>query len=104
MGGNSRLNRGGFNISTTPFTIEIPAELLEILGSAEAARTKTRQALILQLLREGEISQGYAANLLEITRYDILELMAKYQIPSGPQTPEEIQEELEAARRLADAP
>lgn len=30
--------------------------------------------------------------------------MAKYQIPSGPQTPEEIQEEIEAARRLADAP
>jgi predicted HTH domain antitoxin len=91
-------------MSTQSLTIELPVEILELLGSAETAKARTRQALILQLLREGEISQGRAARLLGISRWDIIDLMAKYQIPSGPQTPQEIQEEIEAARRLADAP
>lgn len=91
-------------MSTQTLTIEIPDELLELLGSAEAARTKAREALILHLLREGEISQGRAARLLGITRWEIIDLMARYQILSGPQTPEEIQQEIEAAQRLADAP
>ncbi len=91
-------------MSTAPLTIELPAEVLELLGSTETARAKTRQAIILQLLREGEISQGRAARLLGITRYGILDLMAKNQIPSGPQTPEEIDREIQAALRLADEP
>lgn len=91
-------------MSTSSLTIELPAEVLELIGSAETAQAKTRQALILQLLREGEVSQAYAASLLGISRWDMIDLMAEYRIPSGPQTPEEIQAELEAARRLADAP
>lgn len=91
-------------MSTASLTIELPAEVLELLGSVESAKAKTRQALILQLLREGEISQGFAARLLGITRYDILDLMAQDQIPSGPQTPEEIDREIQAALRLADEP
>ena len=85
-------------------TLELPNEIFDLLGSAEAVRTKLLEALILQLLREGEISQGRAAMLLGITRYDMLELMAQHRIPSGPQTPEEITQELEAARRLAELP
>ena len=38
------------------------------------------------LLRDAHITQGEAAWLLGITRYDILDLMARYSIPSGPQT------------------
>lgn len=82
---------------TGSLIIELRAEVLALLGSAEAASAKARQALILQLLREGEKSQGRAARLLEISRWDIMDLMAKYRIPSGPQTPEEIQAEIEAA-------
>ena len=91
-------------MSTKSVTIELPDEILELLGSIETVEAKTRQAIILQLLREGEISQGKAARYLDITRYDILDLMAKYQIPSGPQTTEEIEREIQAALRLADEP
>jgi predicted HTH domain antitoxin len=57
--------------------------------------------LVLDLLREGQISQGKAAELLGINRYEMLDLMARHKIPSGPQTAEEAEREIEAAIRLA---
>ena len=53
---------------------------------------------MLDLLREARISQGYAARMLGITRWDILDLMALHAIPSGPETPEEMRRDVEAAR------
>lgn len=80
-------------------TVELPEDLVEELGSPEALATQARQALVLDLLRQGQISQGTAARLLGLTRYDILGLMARHQIPSGPLTAEEMHQDLENARR-----
>jgi len=80
-------------------TVELPDELVDLLGSLESLAIQTRQALVLDLLRQGRISQGKAATLLGITRWDILELMARHQIVSGPLTAEEVERDVEAARR-----
>jgi predicted HTH domain antitoxin len=53
---------------------------------------------VIDLLREGRISQGQAARLLGSTRWDILTLMARLGIPSGPETAEEMRQEIEGAR------
>jgi hypothetical protein len=82
-------------------TIEVPEYLIALLGSPEAAAAKTKEALILQLLREAEITQGQAANYLGITCWDILDLMAQHDILSGPVTAEEVREELATLQRLA---
>ena len=74
----------------TTLTVELPGELVAELGPPEELAARARQALVLDLLREGQISQGKAASLLGITRWDILDLMARYQIPSGPQTAAEV--------------
>ena len=79
-------------------SIELPDELVDLLGSPDALAAQSRQSLVLDLLRKGQISQGKAATLLGITRWDILELMARYQIMSGPLTAEEAQRDVEAAR------
>jgi predicted HTH domain antitoxin len=85
---------------TTTIAFELPTEFVKELGSADALTAKARQALVLQLLRDAEITQGQAAILLGITRYDILDLMAEHHILSGPLTAEEMRQDIENARRF----
>lgn len=87
----------------TTVTIELPDELVARLGSSDDLASQARRALILDLLRRGEISQGTTARLLGITRYDLLDLLAAYEIPSGPLTAEEMQQDIENARRYSEA-
>lgn len=86
-------------MATRTLKIEVPEELVAVLGSPEAATAKAKEALVLELLREAQISQGLAAQLLGLTRWDILDLMVAHQIPSGPESPEKLAEDLEAARQ-----
>jgi hypothetical protein len=87
-------------MATQMLTLEAPEELVALLGSPEAAAARAKQALVLDLLREARISQGRAAALLVLTRRDILDLMVQYEIPSGPETAEELREEVDNLRRL----
>ena len=81
-------------------TLELPDELIALLGSPEAAAAKAKEALVLELLREARIGQSLAAELPGLTRWDILDLMVLHQIPSGPETPEELRQEVEDLRRF----
>jgi len=85
-------------MATKTITLELSEELLKLLGSPDAIAERARKTLVLNLLREARISQDQAARLLGVSRYDILDLMARYYIPSGPQTAEEAEREVEAAR------
>ena len=89
-------------MATRTLAVEVPEELVALLGSPEAAAAKAKEALVLALLREAQISQGQAARLLGLTRYDILDLMAEHHILSGPETAEEIEEELATVQRLSE--
>ena len=86
-------------MATQSLTIDLPEELVALLGSPEAAAAKAKEALVLQLLREARLSQGQAASLLGLTRWDVLDLMAQQQIPSGPLTAEELRRETGEMRR-----
>jgi predicted HTH domain antitoxin len=88
-------------LATRALAIELPEELIELLGSPEAAAAKAKEALVLELLREARLSQGQAARLLRLTRWEILDLMAPHEIPSGPETAEEMRQEIEVMRRFA---
>ena len=87
-------------MATQTLTIELPEELLALLGSPEEAASKAKETLVAELLREARISQGQAARLLGMTRWDVLDLMVRYRIPSGPETAEEMRREIEDARRF----
>ena len=86
-------------MATKTITLEIPETILSSLDSREDIAARAWKALVLDLLRDARISQGRAAELLGVTRYDILDLMAQYRILSGPLTPEEARRDVEAARR-----
>jgi len=85
---------------TRTLEFELPEELIELLGSPETVAAKAREALVLDLLRQARISQRKAARLLNLTRWDILDLMAQHEISSGPATTEEWQQEVDTVRRL----
>lgn len=87
-------------MTTRTLVVELPEELVALLGSPEEAAARARAALVFELLREGRISQGKAAQLLGLTRWDILDLMARHGIPSGPDTAEEMRQDVEEARRV----
>ncbi len=82
-------------------TVELPEELIQMIGSVDLTAERIREALVLDLLRVAALSQGQAARLLGISRWDMLDLMARYRVPSGAQSAEEVRREVEAARQLA---
>jgi predicted HTH domain antitoxin len=55
--------------------------------------------LVVELLREGRISQGRAAHLLGVTRWDLLSLMTRRGVPTGAETIDELLRDVAGARR-----
>ncbi len=49
-------------------------------SSRQEAELKAKEAYIMTLLKYGEISSGKAGKLLGISRLEVLELMAKYDL------------------------
>ena len=52
----------------------LPLDGILLVHKADAER-KAREAYVLELLRQGDISAGRAARLLNISRWDLSELM-----------------------------
>jgi predicted HTH domain antitoxin len=74
--------------------LELPNEVVKHVPAKELA-AKAKEALVMELLREHQVSQGKAAEVIEISRYDLFELMSKYCIPVIDLTPEQLEAELE---------
>jgi predicted HTH domain antitoxin len=73
------------------FTISIAIPQIDEAQRLEAER-KAREAFIMELLRQANISAGRAAELLGIDRWQLSDLMGLYRIsPFAPQTPEELE-------------
>jgi DNA-binding NtrC family response regulator len=90
-------------MGTRTLTLELPEEIAELLGPPEAAAAKAREMVVLELLREARIGQSMAAQLLGISRAELLDRMAEQRIPSGPETAEEAQREIEEMRRFLNS-
>ena len=73
--------------------LELPDEILEHIRDDEIV-AKAKEALIMELLREHIISQGKAAELLNISRHNLFDLMNKYRVPAIDLSEEELQQEL----------
>ena len=80
-------------------TIDLPAELLELLGSEEEARRGAKVALVLDLVRRGTLSRAKAAELLQMSLWDLPELLAQYRIPWFDYPSEDLQRDLEILRQ-----
>ncbi|MBF0344083.1 MAG: UPF0175 family protein [Nitrospirae bacterium] len=61
--------------------LEFPVDLPDETLKEQEIFQKVKVTLVLELLRKEEISQGKAAELLGITRYELFDLMAEYNVP-----------------------
>jgi predicted HTH domain antitoxin len=73
--------------------IELPDAAVKNLRDEEI-EAKMKEAFYMALLREHQISQGKAAELLGIDRHELFDLMNKYRIPAIDLTPAELEAEL----------
>lgn len=80
--------------------LEFPVELPEESLKDEEALKRGKETIVMELLRKGEISQGKAAELLEVDRWTLFDLMDKHNIPSIDMTSEELERELHQAKEI----
>jgi len=80
--------------------ISVPEEIIDLLGSEDAARQEAHEAFIFDLVRRGKISKSKAAELLGLSLWDLLDLIAKYQIPWFSYSPEELEKDLETLHKF----
>jgi len=83
-------------------TIELPPEVLRFLGSEEEAGREAKVALVLDLVRRGRISRAKAAELLQMSLWDLPALLAQYRIPWFDYSPEDLRRDLAALRSGKD--
>lgn len=78
--------------------LELPRELLGTLGVSEADLSAALKTLIaLELVRQGRISAGKAAELAGVSRVEFVQLMADQDISYFTETPEDLAAQVEAA-------
>ncbi len=79
-------------------TIDLPAELLALLGSEEEAKRGAKVALVLDLVRRGKLSRAKAAEILQMSLWDLPELLAQYRIPWFDYSSEDLRRDLDSLR------
>jgi predicted HTH domain antitoxin len=76
-------------------TIELPAELMQLLGSEEEAKHEAKVALVLDLVRRGTLSRAKAAEFLGLSLWNLPAFLAHYRIPWFDCAPEDLQHDLQ---------
>ena len=89
-----KLGKRGVKTMIRRLVLEFPEGVQEKDLQDEEVLLKAKEAAVMELLRKGKISQGKAAELLDISRHDLFDLMAKYDIPAIEMTREELKREL----------
>ena len=77
------------------FEVELPEEVLVCFGWQEVeVPRKVREALVMDLLRRNQLSKAQAAALLQLNRWELLDVMGRYQVPAIRLSPEDLKREL----------
>ena len=85
------------------FTFTLPIDESFLQHKTDAER-KAKEAFVLELLRHGDISAGRAAKLLNISRWDLSDLMSAAGIsPFADLSPEELAAEVETALKVLNS-
>ena len=74
--------------------LEFPEDVSEKDLEDVEIKKKSKEVVVLELLRKKKISQGKAAEILGITRDELFDLMAKYDVPVFDVDKEELKREL----------
>ena len=74
------------------FEIVLPEEVVAGFGWQEAdVPAKIREILVMELLRRDHLAEAQAAALLQLDRWELLDVMGRYRVPAIRMKPEEVQ-------------
>ena len=83
-------------------TIELPAGLTALLSKRYInISDKVKELTILELYREGEISSGKAAELLDMERFEFIRYASRLGIPYLDLTDEELENDLKSSKAVS---
>ena len=83
----------------TKFEMEIPASLLPFVNHNQF-KSQQVALLLYPYIANGDISNGKAAELLGITKTELLDMFGEMGIPYFTQTPEELEQDIQVLRNL----
>ena len=84
-------------------TIQIPDELVQLLGPEEHLPQAFTEAVVLELFREHRVSAGKAAELLDLSYREFLDLLQTKNIPVVTTSPRDPQEVADLLRRVKES-
>ena len=77
------------------FRVSLPQEVVGGFGWNESeVPSRVREALVMDLLRLDKLSEAQAATILGLGRWELLELMGRYDVPAVRMSTEELDREL----------
>lgn len=76
-------------------SIEFPDEIAELFEEKDIENSLKKFA-ILELVKEGKISSGKAAEILKMTRWDFMDLMSLYDLPNVNFSEDELDKQIKA--------
>ena len=84
--------------------LELPEELLRDADAEADVARRVRAGVVLDLLRHGLLSQGRAAEMLAVDRWELADVMASHHVPFFDIVPEDFAAALVAARGVGQHP
>jgi predicted HTH domain antitoxin len=81
--------------------VPMPDQVVKRYRGETSAAARISKAAVMELLREGELTSGEAAEALNVTRRQILEIMAERNIPIANYDPPELRDERQALQQIA---
>ena len=77
------------------FSVSLPPEVVGGFGWNESeVPSRVREALVMELLRLDKLSEAQALAILKLSRWELLDLMGRYDVPAVRMTAEEMDREL----------
>ncbi|MGO9449613.1 MAG: UPF0175 family protein [Candidatus Binataceae bacterium] len=77
------------------FHVSLPQEVVGGFGWNESeVPSRVREALVMELLRLDKLSEAQAATILGLARWELIELMGRYDVPAVRMSREELDREL----------
>ena len=90
-------------MNTLTVNLKLPRDLLGALDIPEAQlETRILELVALELFRQERISTGKGAELLGISKWEFIQLLAQHSIPYFTESPEELAAEVITAQSLID--
>ncbi len=89
-------------MNTLNVEMEFPRDILNVLDVSEnQIGNKLRELIVLELVRNGRISTGKGAEILNMSKFEFIGILSKNDIPYFTESPEELERQVEVAESKA---